>query len=354
MITILAEPIKAPYPLADDTGVGNLCMLPESFRPHDRTSWFSSMHHATGNKPASLNGAGPKMPARPDAVRIEMPLLPREVRIMNQILSEAPVDLTQLGRLAGGCSRLIERTLSLCHSSLFGMPQTISGLEHAVIIAGAETVRTLMLANALMDYARSQLCQEDFQVYWWHSMVVAQFSKRIAEWLGESQPEQAYLAGILHDAGAVPLLAAVTAEATKGTRALHTIGDAPGPQRFRYGVDHTETGRRLGTAWNFPYVLIETFSLHHMPCEHFSAHPLVRIVAVAEQIARLYGASWEANNAEHEPDTQDRALRFLLDYIPTLTPKASIQLNAALQADLEATQRKLEHSLGPLPAPIMP
>lgn len=351
MITILPEPIKGPYPLADDIGVGDFCPPPDCLRPHSMAPWSSSMN-AIGKHPANLNQSCSHMQARPDELRIEIPLLPREILAMTRILGEAPVDLTQLGSLAKSCSQLTERTLRLCQSSLFRIPQTISGLEQAVIIAGAETIRILMLTGALLDYARLHHRQDDVQFFWRHSMIVAQFSKRIAEWLGESQPEHAYLAGILHDVGMLPLLAGVKARAQQDAPSLQAIGDAPGPQRFRYGIDHTEIGRRLGTMWNFPDLLIETFSSHHMPSEYFPAFPLVRIVAVAEQIARLHGACWEANNIEPETVVRNRAERYLLDYIPSLTSKAAIQLNHALEDDLQATQKKLDISLGPMPSSV--
>ena len=276
---------------------------------------------------------------------ITLPSSPPEVQEMNRILSSAAVDLKQLGELAEGHPQLTGRVLRLCHSSLFNLPEPVSRLEHGVILAGAENIRALLLADAIMDYSARHLTPTTSQRFWWHSLLVAQLSERLALWTGDQQVELAYLGGLLHDLGTPPMLAWAERQSCESQSPLEWVTDAPETQRQRFGTDHCELGRQIGVEWNFPLPLIEVFATHHEPGDGSAAFPIVHLVAVAEQVSQCCGAGFDSESAPEPASMQRLIRRILTDYFPDLSFSASLHLARALESDITHTGQKLKEKV---------
>jgi len=98
------------------------------------------------------------------------------------------------------------------------------------------------------------------------------------------EKEQAYLAGLLHDIGELPLWMVAMEEQAK---------DRPVPppdwcdnlklEREYFGMDHGKVGRWMAVSWNFMPSFLDVFEHHHDP-ENAQHDPyLVAIVAAADQ-----------------------------------------------------------------------
>lgn len=266
------------------------------------------------------------------ALRRELTLfcLPETLHQLNGVLSAAPVDLKNFREAIQSNPALVAETLKLCNSSLFSLPQPLSSLEQAVIVTDADVVRTLLLTCWLIKHAASRVLARENQLFWSHSLLVAKLSRRISEWAGLAQPEQAFLAGLLHDVGILVFLSMLSKEgATEDI--FKDLGEAIGPQRRRFGIDHCELGRQLGTALGFPLYLIEVFTKHHQCAMSFSI-PLVSIVGAAEQISR----GWRPREKCELTPVESRQLimEALRKCVPGLSHPSRPHLVEALEADL--------------------
>ncbi|MGH9454139.1 MAG: HDOD domain-containing protein [Terriglobia bacterium] len=350
MMKKLLVAVKARTILADDYGWKdhaskfNHRLKGSSKRRLDTMDHLKEKHSAHCTAPPLQN------PAAADA-GIALPAPPPEVREMNRILSSVPVDLKQLGELAEGHPQLTHRVLWLCHSSLFNLPEPVSRLEHGVILAGADNIRTLLLADAIMDYSARLLTPSISQRFWWHSLLVAQLSERLALWTGDQQVEQAYLAGLLHDLGTLPMLAWAERQGCRSQAPLQWIADAPETQRQRFGTDHCELGKQIGVEWNFPLPLVEVFAAHHEPGDGSAAFPIAHLVAVAEQVCQCCGAGFDSESAPEpgsmpEPSSMQRLIRqILMDYFPDLGFSDSLHFAQALESDITQTGQKLKEKV---------
>ncbi|MGH9327445.1 MAG: HDOD domain-containing protein [Terriglobia bacterium] len=256
--------------------------------------------------------------------------LPPTLHQLNCLLSTAPVDLKNFRNAIQGNPDLVVETLKLCNSSLFNLSQPLSSLEQAVMVTGADIVRTLLLTCWLIKHAASKLPAHVNQLFWGHCLLVAKMSRRISEWLGLAQPEQAFLAGLLHDVGLLVLLSRFSRDsATEDV--FKDLGEAIGPQRRRFGIDHCELGRQLGTALGFPLHFVDVFTKHHQ-CGISFSNPLVAIVGAAEQISR----GWCPREHCPLPPAESRQLirEAFQKYLPSLSQPSSLHLVESLEADL--------------------
>lgn len=231
--------------------------------------------------------------ARALELRTEVDLfrLPRGLERLNQLLSAAPVDLRRLGTASAGEAETVACVVRLCNSALFSLSPRVGTLEQAVSVLDAEAVRELLLACWLIRFSGARSAASENVSFWRHSLLVARLSRRIAEWLDYAQPERAFVAGLLHDAGLLPFLTLYSrCGVPNGQTVIEYAGDAVDFQRRRFAADHCELGLKMASILEFPATIAETAARHHQPGHALNGAVPVAFVAAAEAIARSSSA----------------------------------------------------------------
>ena len=264
-----------------------------------------------------------------------LPTLPAYVFELNSMLAATPVDLKRVAEIIRTDPSLTAQVLRLCNSALMGFRERITRIENAVMLVGTERLRTMVLTCSLVEYVGHRVSSEDVQSFWQHCFLTAALSERIARAIAYPQPEQAYLAGLLHDIGALPLLVVTSAE-PKGAEGGGTIcgwGESIESEREHFGSDHCEIGRWIGVSWNFFPALLEVLAKHHTPSEARHDRSLVGVVAAADQFCVRRGIMLGAAPPElTEPSGNQDQANFQA-CLPQLTSVAADQLAEMLEAD---------------------
>ena len=263
-----------------------------------------------------------------------LPPLPSHVFELNGLLSASPVDLKRVGEVIRRDSGLAAQVIRMCTSTLLSVREKVSSIEHAVILLGAERLRTMVLTISLVEHVGNQLSASIVQSFWHHSFLTAILSERIARRTAFPRPEQAYLAGLLHDIGALPLLT-IASRSQSGPKILEWLGgdESIQAEQKHFGLDHCEVGRWIGTSWNFSPALIDVFRNHHHPQEAGRNSHLVGIVAAADQFCLKRGVKlggiWPQLSSA-DPLEFDDALR---ECLPSLGADERIKLAEVLESD---------------------
>jgi len=263
-----------------------------------------------------------------------LPTLPAYVFELNSLLSANPVNLKRVGEVIRTDPSLTAQVIRLCNSAFVGLRHKVGSIEHAVILLGTERLRTLVLTCSLLEYVGHRIASEDIQSFWQHCFLTATLSERLARGIGYPQPEQAYLAGLLHDIGALPLLLADFPEPSDAERVdFGGWCESVASERERFGTDHCEVGRWIGVSWNFSPALLEVMVCHHNPPEATHDPLLVGIVAAADQFCIVRGAVLGAALPElcgSITNANDQILRACL---PGLSPEDAGKLGEMLETD---------------------
>jgi putative nucleotidyltransferase with HDIG domain len=273
-----------------------------------------------------------------------LPTLPNYVLDLNALLSSASVDLKKVGTVIRTDPSLSAQVLRLCNSALFGLRRRVISIEQAAVLLGTERLRTLVLTCSLMQFAGKRLTGTQLMSFWQHCFLCALLSERIAHQVDYFEKEQAYLGGLLHDIGQLPLWIVVMEEEAKG-RPLPPSDwpDNVAVEREYFGMDHCKVGRSMAIAWNFMPSFVDVFEHHHHP-ERAQHDPyLVGIVAAADKFlltqaetpsAPVAGASPCSETSASEPDGPT----FLQECLPLLS-------ETERQAVLELLQTEYIHLL---------
>lgn len=129
---------------------------------------------------------------------------------------------------------------------------------------------------------------------WQHSLTVGVASEWLAQVLGYPNPEQAYVAGLLHDIGKLLLDQAVLSNYDK-------IADFV--QKYQMplwqveekliGIDHARVGGLIAEHWSFPVILVDAIRFHHVPS---FARVNQRLPAIVN-LANSFSADYQITNS---------------------------------------------------------
>lgn len=263
-----------------------------------------------------------------------LPTLPAYVFELNTLLSTTPVDMKRAGEVIRTDPSLTAQVIRLANSVLLGLRERVSSIEHAVVLLGTERLRTLVLTCSLLEYVGQKLTTKDVQAFWQHCFLTATLGERLARGTGYPQPEQTYLAGLLHDVGTIPLL--VICDSWKGpveNPSLEGWGESVKLERERFGTDHCEIGRWIGVSWNFAPALLEVFEYHHSPREARNDPHLVGIVAAADQFCVRRGIVLGGQPPELDESALEHNDELLRSCLPQLTAEDSKKLGEMMESD---------------------
>jgi HD-like signal output (HDOD) protein len=88
------------------------------------------------------------------------------------------------------------------------------GLEQSLVSLGTDMIKTLVISESVFQTFNSfpNSGATDLRAFWKGSLTAAVLARDMARHLDYSQPEEAYLAGLLHNVGRLALLATAPKE----------------------------------------------------------------------------------------------------------------------------------------------
>jgi putative nucleotidyltransferase with HDIG domain len=268
------------------------------------------------------------------AVSEGLPTLPAYVFELNALLSATPVNLKRVGEVIRTDPSLTAQVLRLCNSAFMGFRERVTTIEHALILVGTERLRTMVLTCSLIEYIGRRLTSVEVQSFWQHCFLTATLSERLAREVSYPQPEQAYLAGLLHDIGALPLLVIASTELKEPEHATSWYwGESLELERERVGVDHCEVGHWIGVSWNFPPALLEVMDSHHNLQEAGVDPFLLGVVAAVDRFCARRGIGTGGTPPELSKTAPSEDQAILHSCLPQLQPAEVDKLVEMLATD---------------------
>ena len=222
---------------------------------------------------------------------VELPPMPNIILKAREIIEDPGSSLKDLAGVIGHDQAIVARVLALANSAYYGLSGLVSSIQHASILLGQKTLGELitiaassqLLSKKLMGY---QLNPGDL---WKHSLAVALGSRIIAEKKNSEWVEDAFIAGLLHDAGKIILDPYIVEHKKEFKKVLKN-----GQQKFIkvekeiLGFDHAEVMSRATRFWRYPETQSTAIRYHHYPLRSGNSE-LAFIVHLADFAAKEAG-----------------------------------------------------------------
>ena len=200
----------------------------------------------------------------------KLPILPAVAIKLLEVTENEKSSAQDLARLIEADHALAAKTMRMANSAFYGRSGKISTLRDAVSLIGFGAVRSTALTVFFMDIFKGSTDRTGFdtQAFWLHCLACAICCREITRRspVPVSFSEEAFVCGMLHDAGKILLnnyfpdeyrqvVECVTAQDLTMAEAERTV----------LGVDHAQIGGELLRLWNLPEHETRAISLHHQP-----------------------------------------------------------------------------------------
>lgn len=216
--------------------------------------------------------------------------MPEVLTRLIQELHNEKLNMTDLAELILQDSTLAMKVLAVANSSFYNRRTACDSVAQGINLLGLKMVKMIAVSAAMHQFLREcvELTPAAFTRFWHHALLTALIGKAIAQATGYPRPDEAYLAGLLHDIGQLALLASKGSSYRKLLDAYTEEESLIEQERRVFGITHGEAGALLAAYWRLQPLVIEAIRYHHAPvAQVFSATELVKLVNAANALAHL-------------------------------------------------------------------
>lgn len=197
-----------------------------------------------------------------------LPTLPTTYARISELMRKPTTCALDIADVISRDQVLTARLLKLVNSAFYGFSGRITTVSSAVVVLGFRAIRSLVLSSSVMDLFKEKEANPflDPVDFWKHSLAVAACSKLISKNIDYDDPEEFFVAGLLHDIGKLiqnQFLKASFLEAlSHAEKSRMCLYDA---ELEKMGLAHSETGLMLCEKWKLPECIREAIFFHHTP-----------------------------------------------------------------------------------------
>lgn len=210
-------------------------------------------------------------------------------------LVENPTSTAQdLHNVISNDPALCSRILKVVNSSFYGLPGQIGSINRAIVLLGLNAVKNIAISASLAKLFRGgELCARfSARDLWSHSIATATSAKLLADELHIGIPDEAFLAGLIHDIG---LMVEMQVNREKLVEVINELepDDEGNPTKDMmeveeriFGANHQQFGKALCEKWKFPSVFANVTGYHHNPLDlSEGGRTMACLIYVADRVA---------------------------------------------------------------------
>jgi len=206
-----------------------------------------------------------------------LPVFPKAAHRALSLLADEEVSMSRVESVVASDQVLAGHIVQCANSALHAGLQRVSTLRHALAWIGAENACKIVAAASL----RPMFASRHLHRLWNHSLAVAALAESLATTSRKADPEQAFLAGLVHDVGQLALLRLPLAATERYIRLMDLGCPRVLVERVLFGRTHMSIGADALRKWNFTDEIIDSVASHHAPEQYPST--LSALLYLAEE-----------------------------------------------------------------------
>jgi len=221
-----------------------------------------------------------------------IPTIPQVMKKILKAVEDPATSPASVSKLVSSDPALTLKILRVINAAVYGFVVRISSVNQAVVLLGLDVVRALLLGVSIFE-----MMEKTALGLWKHSLGCAVTSKLLAQKMGMSDPEEASVAGLLHDIGKVVLNVQFPQEYQMAVgvardRSMYLF-DA---EMEMFNMTHATAGAYFANAWRLPKFVVESIRHHHQPFLAKTAPTHAVIVHMADIFVKAYNVGFSGDS----------------------------------------------------------
>ncbi len=218
----------------------------------------------------------------------DLPSLPHILVKLMEACQDENGCLADIADILTNDPSLCTKVLRLVNSAYYGLGGKVESIDQAVAYLGTNAVKNIAICSSVYQVFNSRKGSNDFnlKIFWWHSLKCALLSRIFAKKIAYDSPDEAFVAGLLHDIGKLVLWVNYSDNYTELIKKYGNRPDLLAAGESRLGATHSQIGGWLLDRWKFQSFVADSALYHHEPLERIAnALPLVQIVYTANKLS---------------------------------------------------------------------
>jgi len=226
------------------------------------------------------------------------------------VMSNPFSGLRELAEVIETDQGITTNALRVANSAYYGLSGKVTSINHASVLLGNKILGEIITMAGARGFLGENLRGYglDSGILWRHSLAVAVGSKLLAAKKCPELAEDAFSAGILHDAGMIMLDPYIFERKAAFDEIIgdgsHTLLQA---EKTILGINHAEVCAEMFGEWGLPRTLMKSVATHHRPAS--SGDALGYVVHLADIMARRCGYGIGVDDMLYAADK--KAIEFL-------------------------------------------
>ncbi|MCB1760706.1 MAG: HDOD domain-containing protein [Gammaproteobacteria bacterium] len=188
--------------------------------------------------------------------RIKLPTLPAISLEALVVVNDAGSSMADVSKIIGKDTSMAARLVRYANSPLYRGINNVASVKSAITRIGMEAVKHAILSLAMRDVFTTGISaiQQRMEALWQHSVAVASKSALLAGSFAHLNRDEAMLAGLIHDVGAIPIL-------LKAKDHQFLLDDERKLDKLVHAL-HMSVGKFMLSLWNFDPAMVEVAAEH--------------------------------------------------------------------------------------------
>jgi HD-like signal output (HDOD) protein len=223
---------------------------------------------------------------------IELPTMPEVLVKLNEVMGRADASAADVAKVVAADPAVATNVLRIVNSAYYGLQVRVASVSLAISVMGFNMTKKVALKAAVFSAfgkRREKIQHFDPLAFWKHAVFTGVAARTLASAstvFGEMHPEDAYIAGLLHDIGKIILMEKAAPKYLAMLRKSVQTGRVETELEHEdFGFSHADVGSVLAIKWSLPEDLAIAIRYHHSPAKDPFHRSLSSLIHLADHLA---------------------------------------------------------------------
>ena len=223
---------------------------------------------------------------------IDLPTMPEVLIKLNEIMADPETSAADVAKVVSADPAVSANILRIVNSAYYGLQVRVASVSLAISVMGFNMTKKVALKAAVFSsfgQRGAKIQHFDPTSFWKHAVytgVAARAMSQSSMQFGDMHPEDAYIAGLLHDIGKIIMMEKSTPQYLVMLRKSVQSGRSEDEVELEdFGYTHADVGSVLAIKWSLPEDLATAIRYHHTPARDPFHRSLSSLIHLADQLA---------------------------------------------------------------------